>query len=127
MKNMLAPTTANHLVQDGILEWVVMHSLMSDFGSQFMSELFHELCELFQIKTLHTCPYYPNSNAVIERLNRVAKASLTCLINSGQIDWDKHLKYICFANPTSIVEGTSLTPFFFKPWKGCFISRPMLS
>ena len=61
--------------------------LHSDLGKQFQSRLMDELCSLWLVDQIHTTPYHPQSNGVVERGNRVLGDALRAfLLGRGQKD-----------------------------------------
>ena len=52
-----------------------------DKGSQFMSQVFKNVCKLFKIKKINCSAYHPASNGALERvhrtINNIIKNSLT--------------------------------------------------
>ena len=69
----------------------------SDRGTQFESELFQELCDLWGVDKTRTTPYHPQSNGIVERGNRTLGDSLRCLLKQhalGQDSWDELLPQI---------------------------------
>ena len=43
--------------------------ILTDQGKSFENNLIHELCELAQVKKLHTSPYHPETNGQCEHFN----------------------------------------------------------
>ena len=72
--------------------------LLSDNGSQFISEMFKDYNKMYQTLQKHSSPYYPECNGQIERLHRYVKERLTLTsvdagLNfvDGDDDWDQYL------------------------------------
>jgi transposase InsO family protein len=61
----------------------VPKELLTDQGSNFMSDLIKQVCKLLKINKLCTTPYHPEANGLVENFNGVLP--LTCLpyINSN--------------------------------------------
>ncbi|GBP85258.1 hypothetical protein EVAR_92025_1 [Eumeta japonica] len=55
--------------------------LTSDQGKQFESNLFHKLTKLLGIDKIHTTPYHPQSNGMVERWHRSLKTALRARLN----------------------------------------------
>ena len=66
----------------------------SDQGRNFESDLFKELCQLLGIEKTRTTPYYPQSDGMVEGLNRTCQQMLKTFINENRDDWDDHLPYL---------------------------------
>ena len=61
----------------------------SDQGSQFESQIFQEMCKLLEINKTHTTAYHPQSDGMIERMNRTVKEILYKYISVNKTDWGK--------------------------------------
>ena len=74
-------------------------------GSNFMSELLHNIMELLQIHQLKTSPYHPQTDGMLERFHGTLKGMMrkTC---RERKEWDEYLPYVCFAYRDSIHSST---------------------
>ena len=54
----------------------VLAEVLSDRGTQFTSELMVEVSRLLGVKQLHTTPYHPQANGLVERFNGTLKSML---------------------------------------------------
>ncbi len=70
--------------------------VLSDRGTIFLSKLMENLCALMGIDTIHTSPYRPQSNGVVERLHGTLKPMLAKAVDNG-IDWVDFLPMALFA------------------------------
>ena len=70
LPNQEATTVANKLVDEVFLRFSVPEQLHTDQGRQFESQLLHEVCKLLNIHKTRTTPYHPQSDGLVERLNR---------------------------------------------------------
>src|SRR5690242_11000429 len=64
-----AKTVAKFIYEDIICRYGTPTILLSDRGTNFMSELIQELCNNFQIKHHKSSAYQPQTNGMIERFN----------------------------------------------------------
>ena len=63
--------------------------IISDQGTDFMSQLLKELCNLLHINQIQTSPYHPQTNGLVERFNKTLKAMLRKLVSKeGKIGID---------------------------------------
>ncbi len=85
----------------------IPEEILSDQGSNFMSELLRKVLELLQIQT---SPYHPLTDGMLERFHRTLKGMMhkTC---RERTDWDEYLPYVCFAFRDSVHSSTGFTPF----------------
>jgi hypothetical protein len=71
IEDMTAETIARNFVFDIILKYGIPDQILTDQGTQFMSELFVNCCKLLQIKKLKTSVYHPETNGSLERSHKV--------------------------------------------------------
>jgi len=57
-----------------------------------------------------TCPYRPQSDGMIERLNRTIQELLSLHVSENRDDWDDHLPYIMMAYRATRHSSTGETP-----------------
>lgn len=105
-------TVAKAFVTNIILRFGTPRSLLTDMGSQFMSELFVNICELLQIKKLHTTAYRPATNRVVERMHSVLKTMISHYVSEERYNWDEVLPYCLCAYRNLVHESTGETAFF---------------
>ena len=75
MDNQEAETVAKTFVENYICKFRTPLELVSDQGSNFMSETFTQICKLLKIKKINTTAYHPQAN-LVERSNRELKTYL---------------------------------------------------
>ena len=68
--NQTAKTVAKYLYQGYILIFGAPVRLLSDRGANFMSGVINEMCKILGMKKLHTMPYHPQTNMLVERLHQ---------------------------------------------------------
>ena len=64
----------------------VPEALLSDRGTNLLSHLMRDVCELLGIEKLNTTAYHPQCNGLVERFNRTLKTKLS-LECSGTHIW----------------------------------------
>lgn len=69
------------------------------------------MCRLFQIDKTRTTPYHPQSDGMVERMNRTIKDMLSKYINANQTDWDRFVDGIVLAYNTTPHETTRISPY----------------
>jgi len=109
--NQEATTVARKLVDEMFCRFGIPEQLHSDMGAQFESKLIHEICKLLQIHKTHTTPYHPQSDGLVERLNRTIQSMLATIVDESGGEWEEHLSKVCFAYNTSKQSSTGFTPF----------------
>ena len=70
--------------------------------------------QCLEIDKTRTTAFRPQSNAVIERMNRTLQNMLAKCVNDEQNNWSTQLPYVMTAYRTSIHESTGYTPHFLE-------------
>ena len=76
LTNISAETVAAALLAHWISQFGCPLTITTDQGTQFESALFRELARLTRAKHIHTTPYHPQANGIVERLHRTVMAAL---------------------------------------------------
>ena len=84
--------------------------LHSDQGGEFESRLFSAVCELLGVGKTRTAPYRPQSDGLVERLNRTIKQMLRSMVGEHRDDWDDHLPYVMMAYRATRQDSTGCSP-----------------
>ena len=69
--NQIAKTITKYLYQGYILIFGALARLLSDWATNFMSSIIGEMCKLLGVRKLHTMPYHPQMNRLVERSHQV--------------------------------------------------------
>ena len=85
--------------------------ILSDQGSNFMSQLMQELYRLLKVRPIRTSPYHPQTDGLVERFNRTLKSMLRRLVKEEGRDWDKLIPYVLFAYREVPQTTTGFSPF----------------
>lgn len=112
VEKITAVEVADAILNNVILQFGGMESLLSDQGSNFMSTMFTRFCDVMGIKQYKSAAYSPTTNALIERTNRNLNAYMRKYIDVTQRDWPKYVKTLQFSYNTSLHDSTLYTPFF---------------
>ncbi|VDI00396.1 Hypothetical predicted protein [Mytilus galloprovincialis] len=110
VSNHTALTVADKLVTEVFCRFGVPSQLHSDQGREFMSDLFTQICVLLNIDKTRTCPYRPQSDGLVERMNRTLIQMLSIFVNDNRNDWDDHLPYLLMAYRSTIQDSTGFAP-----------------
>ncbi len=108
----MALTISRLLVECIISRHGVPSELLSDRGAAFLSNLMREICQLMGIWKVNTTSYHPQTDGLVERLNRTLTDMLAKKVEHSRKDWDVHLPYVLFAYRASMQESTGESPFF---------------
>ena len=109
--NQEASTVSKVLIDQWFCRFSTPEQLHSDQGRQFESELLAEICKVLGIRKSRTTPYHPQSDGLVERFNRTLLDMLATTVKECPLQWESHLKKVCFAYNTSIQATTGFTPF----------------
>jgi hypothetical protein len=105
-----AATVAKAFVEGVVLKFGIPQVILTDQGSNFLSEVFSNVCKLLKIKKIRTTAYCPQSNGALERTHRVLVEYLRCFILEDQSTWDRWLPYATFVFNTTPHTATGFTP-----------------
>ncbi|MCO5584110.1 hypothetical protein L7F22_038033 [Adiantum nelumboides] len=85
--------------------------ILSDRGPRFRADLLDALLENLSIKHVHSTPYYPQCNGLVEKTNGVLCKIITKHVRDRPQDWNKHLTAALWAYRTSFKVSTQFTPY----------------
>ena len=86
--------------------------LLSDRGSNFLSDLLIEVCHLIGTKKINTSGYHAQTDGLVERFNRTLIGMLSKWVDKKGRDWDQQLPYVLWAYRVSPHNSTGESPFF---------------
>ena len=105
-----AITVADALVVEVFLKFGTPLMIHSDQGAEFQSKLMKEICRLLEIKQTRTSPYHPQSDGLVERLNRTLLDMLSKICAENPSTWDHHLPYVMCAYRATQHSSTGCSP-----------------
>lgn len=97
-------TVCKAFYQNWITRFGVPYSVVTDRGSQFSSDLFHNLGKLCGIKIKHGTAYHPQSNGKIERYHRTIKSAIKA---HNSVKWTESLPTILLGLRAAIREDAN--------------------
>ena len=83
---------------------------MSDLGTQFVSELLHELTKLLEIKISHASLKHPQTIGVVERSHAALARILKLNSNQAFTNWHKYVPLAAFIHNTSYHTSIGCSP-----------------
>ena len=110
MPDMRSSTVAKIMVDEVISRFGIPHTIHSDQGRQFESNLFRYMCRLLQIEKTRTTAYHPQSDGMVERFNRTLASMVSMFVNDNHSDWDELLPYLSMAYRATEHETTGMSP-----------------
>ncbi|KAH9112967.1 hypothetical protein LEN26_013206 [Aphanomyces euteiches] len=105
-------TFARTLIDEVLCRFGVPNRLLSDRGSNFISELAESIYATLGIHKLTSAPYHPQSQGLVERFNHTIIQMLKIFVNDHHTDWDTYLPRLLFAYRTSHQETLGDSPYF---------------
>ena len=88
----------------------IPREILTDQGSNFQSQLLHELYRLLHIDALRTSPYHPQMDGLVERFNQTLKSMLKKTSSEEGKDWDRLIPLLLFAYREVPQESTGFSP-----------------
>ncbi|KAI0999591.1 hypothetical protein K3495_g8604 [Podosphaera aphanis] len=87
-------------------------NIISDRGSQFVSQFWRELSSRLGITLKPSSAFHPGTDGQKERINSSVEQYLRAFVSFYQDDWVKWLPLAEFAGNNAISETTGVSPFF---------------
>ncbi|KAI7789793.1 hypothetical protein IRJ41_013744 [Triplophysa rosa] len=109
MRKATAQNVASIFRKEILTRWGVPDFILSDRGVQFISYVFRELCENWNVTPKLTTAYHPQTN-MTERVNRTLKSMMAAYVEGNHKRWDQFLPEFRFALNSGIQETTGFSP-----------------
>ena len=104
-----AETTANQLLR-WFQDYGIPHTLISDQGAAFESQLIQDLCKKLDISKIRTTAWRPQANGQIERQHSTLMAIIRSYCHRYPKTWDKYLSAAVAVMRSSVSRTTGFTP-----------------
>ena len=85
--------------------------ILTDQGTLFMSRTLRELYGLLGVKSIRTSVYHPQTDGLVERLNKTLKSMIRKFIHEEERNWAKWLDPLLFAVREVPQASTGFSPF----------------
>ncbi|KAK7091878.1 hypothetical protein V1264_009500 [Littorina saxatilis] len=89
----------------------VPEEILTDLGTQFVSECMEEVNRLLNIRHLTTTPYHPMCNGLVEKFNATLKSTLKKLCSEQPRQWHRYINALLLAYREVPQESTGFSPF----------------
>ena len=103
---------ARLLVEEVVPLFGVPEALLSDRGTNLLSHLMQEVCQMLGVKKLNTTTYHPQCDGMVERFNRTLKTMLRKHAAQFGVQWDTYLYGVLWAYRNTPHESTGEKPSF---------------
>ena len=90
----------------------VPEALLSDRGTNLLSHLMRDVCEMLGIMKLNTTAYHPQCDGMVEHFNRTLKTILRKHAAKFRNQWDRYLAGVLWAYTNTPHESTGEKPSF---------------
>ena len=105
-----APHVAKAIVDNYLTRFGMGRKMHSDQGPCYEAQLFKEVMKLFEIDKTRTTPYHPQSDGMIERMNRTLLDRLAMMVDKNQKNWIDQLPFAMMAYRATVHDVTGETP-----------------
>ena len=114
LRNKKSKTVAEALERNILASSIIVPStVLSDNGPEFRGEPIRLLLEKYGIEHTKSIPYHPQSNGVVERLNRTLKTRLATAVDGNYDSWDQMIHRVILQYNHSVHGETKCTPASF--------------
>lgn len=110
LRDMEASTVARLFFDQIVSRYGIPKAVVTDQGTNFVSELFKRTCKLLKIKKMQTTAYHPQSNGALERSHKPLVEYLRSFVASNTNTWHEHLRQAVFVHNNTVHRGTGFTP-----------------
>ena len=102
---------AKHLYEHIICRHGTPENIITDSAKNFTATVLTEVCKILRIDKIHTTPYHPEGNGLVERVNGTLIKMVAMYVSENQTNWDSVLPGVLFGYRTSKHKSTKETPF----------------
>ena len=111
IKDHTAETIAEVLVRQFICKFGNPNIIVTDQGTEFMSELFTNVAKLFKIRKYYATAYHPQSNGALERSHQGLLDYIKQYTNQYKETWDNWLDFAMLSYNTTPHTVTQYPPY----------------
>ena len=109
-------STRAKIFVDTFVKWISIFGqpaeVLSDQGSQFLSDIVQQLYDLTRVKSIITTPNSKQENAIVERANREVMRHLRGIVYDERVlrEWSLHLGFVQRIMNSMVHSSTGLKP-----------------
>ena len=89
----------------------IPQEILSDRGSQFVSDLMCEISRLLSVRQLQTTPYHAQCNGLVERWNGTLRRMIQKMAAEKPSDWDRYIPALLFSYREVAQASLGFSPF----------------
>jgi transposase InsO family protein len=106
----------SHKVIIGFLEDIIVRfdcptRIVTDNTASFKDEPLIQFYEQFRITLIHSTPYYPQGNGLVESSNKNLIKLIKRLLEDNKKAWDSKLKFSMWADRVTTKRSLGISPF----------------
>lgn len=120
-------SVAKAFVDNFILRYGVAKEIITDKGTEFMSSVMVEICNLLQIKKLHSTSYHHETIGALENTHKNLGAFLRIQCDQKPDSWYTWLPYWCFSFNSTVHTETKYSPYELVFGKQCSLPNTLQS
>lgn len=112
LSSVISSQVARFLIDNVFKTHGFVSKILSDRGTNFLSEVMQDLYDQLSIEKINTTHYQPQTDGLVESFNKTMGDMLSHYTSSDQKDWDRHLPLIQIAYNSSKSSATGYSPFY---------------
>jgi transposase InsO family protein len=98
-------------LKDIIARFGFLDIISTDNVASFRVEPLINFCEQFRISSIHSTPYYPQGNGLVESSNKSLIKIIKRLIEDKKKAWDSKLKFSLWDDRVTTKRSLDISPF----------------
>ncbi|KAI1285700.1 Retrovirus-related Pol polyprotein from transposon [Halotydeus destructor] len=102
---------ARFLLKHIYLRHGAVRNLVSDRGTQFMSQFTQSFLKLMKTKSCPSTAWHPQTNGQVENYNKTVVKNIKKFCNERKGEWDEYLDFAIFSHNTSKQMSTGESPY----------------
>ncbi|KAG7309510.1 hypothetical protein JYU34_005483 [Plutella xylostella] len=114
-------SVAQAFVQNFILKFGIPREVVSDRGTEFVSNVMKEVCKILEIKQLTSTAYHHQTIGALENTHKTLGAYLRIYCQNYAKAWSSWVPYWCFAYNNTVHSETEYTPYELVFGKKCIL------
>ena len=89
----------------------IPQKILSDRGSQFVSDLMRDISRLLSVRQLQTTPFHAQCNGLVERWNGTLRRMIQKMAAEKPSDWDRYIPALLFSYREVAQASLGFSPF----------------
>ena len=89
----------------------IPQEILSDRGSQFVSDLMRDISRLLSVRQLQATPYHAQCNGLVERWNGTLRRMIQKMAAEKPSDWDRYIPALLFSYREVAQASLGFSPF----------------